>query len=228
MKIWINDLSKKSLLLFLMLIPIILSGCGLRPQKIDAGKVEEIAREAINEGVHLSDQEPETEDFYDGRHYIYSFVDERGIPFTVEVISPNFSLFEFHKAAYENYVYFYTDYRNAIMSYYFNEVENIFKSVEGINFDDKDKEIIRITDELALESLEDILMKIDATYDFDYSYSGRLETKLDKKIYWKDFRPYDLLIRYNGKQGELFFSTDNDESLSADYIHEIIENLKRD
>lgn len=101
-------------------------------------------------------------------------------------------------------------------------------TVDGISFDEKDKEIIRISEESALDCLEDILVKMDALYDFDYSYSGELRLELDNKAYWEDFRLYDLLIRYNGKQEDIFFTVSDDEPLSAEDIHEIIENLKRD
>lgn len=69
---------------------------------------------------------------------------------------------------------------------------------------------------------------MDELYDFEYSYSGELRLELDKKAYWEDFRPYDLLIRYNGKQERVFFTVSNDDVLFVDDIHEIIENLKRD
>ena len=48
------------------------------------------------------------------------------------------------------------------------------------------------------------------------------------KAYWEDFRSFDLLIRYNGKQEEIFFTVSEEELLSADDIHEIVENFKED
>lgn len=211
---------------FLLFFTIILSACSLHPQKMSASKVEEIGKEAINERVYLSDTEPRIEDSYAGRQYIYSFMDERGIPFTVKMTSPYFSLVEYIKGFYENYVEFRTDYSASVMNYYYEQVEDIFESVDGISFDDKDKKIIRISDESALESLEDILMSMDALYDFDYAYCGELRLKLSKKAYWEDYRPFDMLIRYNGKQEKILFSVSDDESISKESIREIIENLK--
>lgn len=219
---------KTFLIPFLLIILIILSGCSLHPQKLSADKVEKIVKEAINPGVYLSEKEPKTEDLYDGKHYTYSFLDERGIPFTVNMTSPYFSMIDYKKGLYEDYVEFHTDYRNAMMNYYHEQVEDLFESAGGISFDENDKEIIRITDESAFKSLEDILIKMDELYDFEYSYSGELRLERDKKAYWEDFRPYDLLIRYNGKQESVFFTVSNDDVLSVDDIHEIIENLKRD
>lgn len=213
---------------FLLVIPIMLSGCSLQPQKLSADKVEEIVKEAINPGVSLSDTEPKVEKMYDGTHYTYSFVDERGIPFTVDMTSPYFSLIDFKKGFYENYIEFHTDYRESIMNYYHDQVEDMLDTVGGIGFDEKFKDIIRISDESALESLENVLTKMNELYDFDYACSGELRLELGKKIYWEDFRAYDLLIRYNGKQENMFFTVSEDELLSADDIHAIVENLKKE
>ncbi len=219
---------KKIFISFLFIIPIIFSGCSVHPQKMDANKVEEIVEGAINPGVYLSEREPKIEELYDGKHYSYSFMDERGIPFAVKITSPHYSLLDYKNGLYEDYVEIRTDYRKAIMNYYHNQVEDMFDTVDGISFDEKNADIIRISDELALESLEDMLLKMDALYDFEYSYSGVLRLELDKKTYWEDFRPYDLLIRYNGKQEKLFFTVSNGDAVFEDDIHEIIENLKKD
>lgn len=219
---------KKIFIQCLLFVPIILSGCSLTPQKMDADKVEKIAKEAINSGVYLSEKEPEIEELYDGKHYIYIFRDERDIPFTVEMTSPYYSLIDFRKGSYEDYVVFHTDYREAIMSYYYDQVKDILESVDGINFDKKDKEIIRISDEEALESLEDVLMEMDELYDFEYAYSDELRLELNKNAYWEDFRQFDLLIRYDGKQEEIFFTVNSENVLSIDDVHEIINDLEND
>ena len=114
------------------------------------------------------------------------------------------------------------------MNYYNEQVIDLFESVDGISFDEKFNDIIRISNESALESLEDVLMKMDELYDFEYFYSGELRLELGKKAYWEDSRSYDFLIRYNGNQESIFFTVNEDELLSADDIHEIIENLKKD
>lgn len=217
---------KKIFIPFLFIIPIIFSGCSLHPLKMDADKVEEIVKEAINTGVYLSAEEPKIEELYDGRHYTYSFKDERGLPFTVEMTSPYYSLVDYKKGLYESYVVFHTDYRESIMNYYHGEVENLFESVGGISFDEKFNDIISVSDESALESLDDVLLKIDKLYDFDYSYSGELRLELEKNAYWEDYRPYDLLIRYNGKQESIFFTVSEEELLTSENIREIIEKLK--
>lgn len=219
---------KKIFIPFLFIIPIIFSGCSLHPQKMSADKVEEIVKEAINPGVYLSEEEPKIKELYDGEHYTYSFMDARGIPFTVEMTSPYFSLTDFKRGLYEDYVVFRTDYRNAIMNYYNEQVIDLFESVDGISFDEKFNDIIRISNESALESLEDVLMKMDELYDFEYSYCGELRLELGKKAYWEDSRSYDFLIRYNGNQESIFFTVKEDKLLSVDDVHEIIQNLKKD
>lgn len=221
-------MQKRKVISLILVVSIILSGCSLRPQKMGADKVEKMVKEAINPEVYLPEKEPQIEELYDGKHYTYSFMDERGIPFTVEMTSPYFSLIDFKKGLYEDYVEFHTDYRKAIMDYYHEQVEDLLESVDGISFDEKYEDIIRISDESAFESLENVLIEMDALYDFEYLYSGELRLELDKRAYWEDFRSFDLLIRYNGKQEEVFFTVSNDDVLSVDAIHEIIENLKKD
>ena len=54
------------------------------------------------------------------------------------------------------------------MNYYNEQVIDLFESVDGISFDEKFNDIIRISHESALESLEDVLMKMDELYDFEY------------------------------------------------------------
>ena len=219
--------SKKCIILGLLFSSILFAGCSFRPQKMSEDKVEKIVKEAINPGVYLSEKEPKTEELYDGKHYTYSFMDERGIPFTVTMTSPYFSLIDFKKGIYEDFVVFHTDYRKSVMNYYQEQVEDIFDSVDGISFDEKDNEIIIITDIADLELLEDVLRKMDALYDFEYEYSDELRVELDKNVYWEDFRSYDLLIRYNGKQEDIFFTVRDDDELSADDIHRILDNLKK-
>lgn len=220
-------MKKRKALLFLLIIPIIISGCSLRPQKMASDKVEEIAKEVINPEIYLSDTEPSIEDSYYGRLYIYEFMDERGIPFTVKVTSPHFSLVEYQRWIYEDYVEFRTDYRAAIMNYYHAQVEELFSSVEGIGFDEKFRNTIIINDEATLELLEDILIEMDTLYDFEYASSGELRLIVDKNAYWEDYRPFDLLIKYNGKQENIFFTVSDDKALSAEDIHKIVENLRR-
>lgn len=220
--------SRKYMISFIFTILLFLAGCSLHPQELATDKVEEIVKEAINPQACLSDAEPKITELYDGWHYVYSFIDERGIPFTVEVTSPYYSLVDFRKGVYEDYVVFHTDYRSAVMNYYHAQVEDLLESANGISFDEKDPEIIRISDGDALASLDEILLKMDALYDFHYAYSGELRLEPDKKVYWEDFRQYDLLIRYNGKQENIFFTVGDDEVLSIDDIHETMENLRED
>lgn len=204
---------------------VFLSGCSFYPHKMRANRVEEIAKEAINQGIYLTSEKPEKTKDYSGITYVYSFEDERGIPFHVKVCSPFFSLFEFVPGLYEDYVLFYTDYRDAIMEYYRNDVMRILDSAEGIEFDSKDKEIINIKDEEALDNLETILLQIDNLYAFDYKYCGEL-VKMNRKTYWHDnARFFDHLIRYNRNQEAVFYSDGRYDKLTQEDIQNIINEL---
>ena len=218
----------KKIILLIVAVSMLLTGCRLRPRSVRSDKVEELAKKTINSGVYLTNEEPDIEAAYYGRHYTYSFKDARGIPFNVEMVSPYFSIVEIQKGLYEDYIYYYTDYRKSIMNYYSTQVEEIIDSADGISQDGRFSEILRISDEADLESLEDILLKIDDIYDFDYAYSGEDNYDLGGKSYWHDYHLYDYLIRYNKKQENVIFTENEQKPLTIEKIEDITKGLKEE
>lgn len=213
----------------ILMLSLLLTSCRISPRKINVKDLEKLGKQAINSEIVLVDSTPKVEEDYSGTTYIYRFEDDRGIPFQITVVSPHYSIMEYTDGIYEDYLVYKTDYLEAIEKHYTQEVEEILRGVEGMELEDGD--VISIKDAQALESLEEVLLQVNAIFDYHYAYCDknyhREDLKVSSRDYWEETRFFDYLVQYDGKKEDIYFSTNGDKDAFRDDVTQIMDNLKK-